>query len=696
MKLGTKIIFLITASLAGLGILSSLLVYDIMLDVLKKDLMKKSVTIARTLAKGIARDVIGNEAVLVHEYLRSMVAQTSDLEYVFVAGFENELFAHSFEGGFPPDLYIQKHNTENFIRYLDTGKGPVMEICAPLIKNLTAHVHIGLNESSLYAQAKALRNRILLLTLIMVLIAVLITVIVSRRITRPLGRLVDSMREYGNKGTIGQLKISSGGMEVKKLAVTFQEMIQELEQSSKALQEANDIINMSPAVAFLWKNEEGWPVEYVTDNVLELFGYTAREMTSGTVSYAELVHPEDIKTIANELARFSSMEPCEDFVREPYRIIAKDGTVKWLDDHTHIRRDEQGNITHYHGIVIDITNRKKVENALKKSEEQHRTLLYSIPQKIFYKNKDSVYISCNKHYANDLKIAPEDIAGKSDFDFYPKELAEKYQNDDKGIIASGKTEDMDEKYINDEQEYWIQIIKTPIKGSDSTVTGILGIFWDIADRKVAAEKIKASLKEKIMLLKEIHHRVKNNMQIITSLLRLQSDNIKDDHDLDMFKESQMRIQSMALIHDKLYQSDDLTCIGFSEYLKELSTTLVRTYALNPGAVTVTVEAADVSLGLDTAIPCGLLVNELVSNSLKHAFPDDRKGEISVTLQPVEDDQAALTVSDNGIGLPDDLDIRNTKSLGMELVVILAEGQLNGSLEVDRTDGTAFRVVFKNV
>ncbi|MCK5341177.1 MAG: sensor histidine kinase, partial [Desulfobulbaceae bacterium] len=158
----------------------------------------------------------------------------------------------------------------------------------------------------------------------------------------------------------------------------------------------------------------------------------------------------------------------------------------------------------------------------------------------------------------------------------------------------------------------------------------------------------------------------------------------------------MRIQSMALIHDKLYRSDDLAGIGFGEYLKELSAHLIRTYAINPDAVTIQVEAADVRLGLNTAIPCGLLVNELVSNSLKHAFPDDRKGEISIKLKPVHDDQVALTVSDNGIGLPDGLDIRKTKSLGMELVVILAEGQLGGSLEEDRTDGTSFRVVFRNV
>ena len=197
-----------------------------------------------------------------------------------------------------------------------------------------------------------------------------------------------------------------------------------------------------------------------------------------------------------------------------------------------------------------------------------------------------------------------------------------------------------------------------------------------------------------MLLREIHHRVKNNMQVISSLLRLQSDKVKDQQYAEMLKESQERIKSMALIHEKLYQSKDLAKIDFSGYITSLINSLFRSYGIDTGRIETKLNVEDVSLGLDHAIPCGLIINELVSNSLKYAFPEDRKGEISVTLRSVTENEIELIVSDDGIGIPEDLDIRNTDSLGLELVAILAEDQLKGKIDLDRTGGTTFRILFK--
>lgn len=210
----------------------------------------------------------------------------------------------------------------------------------------------------------------------------------------------------------------------------------------------------------------------------------------------------------------------------------------------------------------------------------------------------------------------------------------------------------------------------------------------------AEQLIKTSLKEKEVLLREIHHRIKNNLQVISSLLNLQAQYLKNKQDLAMFNESKDRVRSMALIHEKLYQSQNLARIDFAGYIRELIYRLFRSYEADPGKIDLKMNVKDVSLGVDVAVPCGLIVNELISNCLKHAFPDGKKGEIRVGLQSVNKNEVELKVSDNGVGLPDDFDFRESKSLGMHLVNILAEDQLGGMIELNRTGGTEFKIKFK--
>ena len=219
------------------------------------------------------------------------------------------------------------------------------------------------------------------------------------------------------------------------------------------------------------------------------------------------------------------------------------------------------------------------------------------------------------------------------------------------------------------------------------------ILRDITERKREEEKLKSSLREKEILLKEIHHRVKNNLQIISSLLNLQSGHIRDPRALEVFKEGQGRVRSMALIHEKLYQSDDLARVDFYEYISNLAAYLFRSYEVNSGAVTLNVESEDVLLGVDTAIPCGLIINELVSNSLKHAFPGGGSGSINITLRPAGPERLTLAVSDDGIGLPPGFDVRNTPSLGLQLVNTLAR-QLGGEVEVTGGAGAEFKITFR--
>ena len=213
------------------------------------------------------------------------------------------------------------------------------------------------------------------------------------------------------------------------------------------------------------------------------------------------------------------------------------------------------------------------------------------------------------------------------------------------------------------------------------------------ERKRSEDQIIKTLKEKEVLLKEIHHRVKNNLQVISSLLRLQSQKIKDEQALEMFKESQNRVRTMALIHEKLYRSEDLTNIDFKGYVSDLLGGLFQSYAIGAHKIALKKDIEDITIGVETAISCGLIINELVSNSLKHAFPYDRKGEIHIKLHSSDDNKFELMVSDNGIGIPKNMDIRNTDSLGLHLVNILAEDQLKGEIDIDRTEGTKFLIKF---
>jgi len=185
--------------------------------------------------------------------------------------------------------------------------------------------------------------------------------------------------------------------------------------------------------------------------------------------------------------------------------------------------------------------------------------------------------------------------------------------------------------------------------------------------------------------------VKNNMQIISTLLDLQSDNIGDEEALNAFRESQDRIKAMALVHEKLYESDDLASIDIAKYIEELSSHLFGTYLVDSGRVALKVECGDISIGVDQAIPCGLIINELVSNALKHAVPDKRPGEIFISLDRNEGGRITLRVADNGVGMPPDFDWAKCESLGLQLVNMLVR-QLFGTLEVDGTQGGAAFVI----
>jgi two-component sensor histidine kinase len=215
---------------------------------------------------------------------------------------------------------------------------------------------------------------------------------------------------------------------------------------------------------------------------------------------------------------------------------------------------------------------------------------------------------------------------------------------------------------------------------------------ELARRTQAEVQLTGLLREKELLLREIHHRVKNNLQIISSLLDLHSDAIRDTGVLALFKDSQHRIHSMALVHEILYQSPDLAWVDVGAYLQRLSAQLFRSYGVDARRITLRTHTDRVLLDIDQAIPCGLILNELLTNAFKYAFPEDRTGEVYVALHADPPQHVTIVVQDTGIGLPEGLDFRNTDSFGLQLVCLLAE-QMEGTITLLREQGTTFTLTF---
>jgi PAS domain S-box-containing protein len=347
-------------------------------------------------------------------------------------------------------------------------------------------------------------------------------------------------------------------------------------------------------------------------------------------------------------------------------------------------------------IVIMGQIRLILEHRRAQLETRHTAFLY---EDLFNNASDGIYTLNRERRIETVNQGFERLIGRSADELIGRSILDFVHVDDRNGVTSpeqSKTPEnarqYDLRFIHQNGEIRAALIRESAIYKNSSLLRYQVIATDITERKQAEERIKQSLKEKEVLLKEIHHRVKNNLQVISSLLNLQSRFIKDQQALEMFKESQSRVKAMSLIHEKLYQSKDLARIDFAEYLRSLAANLFRSYAANPAGVKLHVMVDDVSLGINTAISCGLIVNELLSNALKHAFPTQAGGEVRVALHSRDDGKLTLVVSDNGVGFPPGVDFRTLKSLGLELVNTLTE-QLGGTIELCNTSGTTFKISF---
>jgi len=371
----------------------------------------------------------------------------------------------------------------------------------------------------------------------------------------------------------------------------------------------------------------------------------------------------------------------------------RDGTIIYVRESAKAIRDADGRVLCYEGTVEDITERKKAEQVLEESERRFRTIFETAREAIFLKDRDSRYTLINPAMAALLGIPAADLIGRTDAELFGKEGAAGIAVDDQKVLAGAILQE--ERSLSFRGKTHIfSATKVPMRNDKGEVTGICGIARDITERKKMEEALRLSLQEKDILLKELHHRAKNNMQIISSILNLQAGSVKDPVALECLRKSQTRIRSMALVHEKLYRSMDFARINFGEYLRSLASAVFQSCRIDSSRVKLDFKAEDVFLDINTAIPCGLMANELIVNALKYAFPDGRSGEVRIRLSSLGQDNYRIVISDNGVGIPKNIDFRNTESLGMQLVTLLV-GQLDGTIVLQRKGGTTFDIVFKD-
>jgi PAS domain S-box-containing protein len=337
-------------------------------------------------------------------------------------------------------------------------------------------------------------------------------------------------------------------------------------------------------------------------------------------------------------------------------------------------------------LRADIAQRQRVERELRESQASLQALLDHTTALIYLMDPEGRLLLINRQFEQLFHVSKAQVVGQPLEAVFSEDIAAAFRANNLQVLAAGTAQEFEELAPHNDGLHTYISIKVPLYDARGIAYALCGISTDITERKRVEEALKAALTEKEVLLKEVYHRIKNNLQIISSLLDLQADTVADPQVRALFEDSQQRIQAVALIHESLYQAGSVGRIPAAEYIDRLSTRVFQAYTPPGDQITLKVRADPIWIEAQNAIPCGLIVNELLSNSLKYAFPGGQGGEITITLQAAPTGQVVLTIRDTGVGFPANIDFRHTDSLGMQLVCLLTE-QLGGTIELDRATGT---------
>ena len=441
----------------------------------------------------------------------------------------------------------------------------------------------------------------------------------------------------------------------------------------------------------------------VNNRYCDIVGRSREELL--TLRMHDITHSDDVSANADQFRALTQGGPS--FVVET-RYLRPDGSAVWVHNDVAAVRDSHGRVSHIVAAVRDITEQKRNEETL---HDLNATLEARVDErtKTLRQEKERFHSAFDHAPIGMALVAPDgrclrvnrslcEIVGYTEaellaVDFQTITHLEADLAHIRDMLAGTiHTYQVEKQYVH-KRGHIIHILLAVslVRDPERKPLYFIAQIKDITEQKQAETQLKASLQEKEVLLKEVHHRVKNNLQIISTLFDLQSDHTQNRQVLELFREGRARVRSMALIHERLYGSQDLARVDFREYVRQLVQDLYHTYKVSDDDIALYVEIAVPPLPLGIAIPCGLLLNELISNCLKHGFKDSSQGWIRVTLRG-DGPNNVLTVADDGVGFPQDLDFRNTTSFGMQLINTLVE-QLKGKIELVNNRGTVVTITF---
>lgn len=452
------------------------------------------------------------------------------------------------------------------------------------------------------------------------------------------------------------------------------------------------MIHDSSPVGIYVVDLQGGHIRFFNDAFLRIWGleHLKTRLSSGDLIEAELIRQMITKAIdgpALEKALYHMGKGAMNAPAAEVIQLLNGRTVKCRS--SGIRKET---ITPPYHIYIfdDVTEVVTAREEAVKSSVRYKELVDLLPQIVF-----EIDLAGNLTFVNQSAFS---VMGYTEADLLqgmnvlervvPEDRERVIQNMQR--VLSGRKSGHEYTFMHKDGSRFPVIIHSSVIYQEGIPVGFRGIIFDITERKLAEERLKESLHEKEVLLKEVHHRVKNNMQIISSLLHLQLSGIDQEPVRQILTESQNRIKSIALVHERIYMSDDLARIDFKEYMKSLSAQLLHSYSTGRRLVNLTVMGDPIHLGVDQAVPCGLIMNELVSNSLKHAFPGYKGGTIKIHLRDGSTNQ--IIIEDDGVGMPENFCLTQVQSMGMQLVAALVD-QLDGTITLDRSGGTRFTITF---
>lgn len=360
--------------------------------------------------------------------------------------------------------------------------------------------------------------------------------------------------------------------------------------------------------------------------------------------------------------------------------------------------NDDGEIVELAGLAQTITFKKAAEKKLRDQASKINAIFNSTAMLIWTVDRNMRIVSYNKVFADQFfKLLGEEVSIGSNFIAALKSKIEpaNYELLEEFFTAAFKGENQRFEGVlhgDEGEKKWMESFFNPIYSDHNEIKEISCLSHDITEKVLIQKQMEESIHEKEILLQEVHHRVKNNLQVISSILNLQSSYVKDENSLNILRESQNRIKSMSFIHESLYQTKDFAHIEFSDYILSLSRNLVHSYSMTTSGIKLVTDFEKTHLSLDQAIPCGLIANELISNALKYAFVNTDHGEIGISIKD-KDGKIEMEISDNGIGLPEDLDYENSDSLGLQLVYTLID-QLDAIMKVDTSKGTKYLITFE--